>query len=271
MDVKMMKIKDKTRNRKKLNKKAQVTIYIIIAIIFIAVIVFLVSLRKKPIIEKHIESDPSFYIEKCVKDSVLEAIDIMLPQGGYVNPTNYKLYEGNKAAYLCYNKNYYQTCINQVPLYIQHLEKEIEDDIRPKTDICFYSLKQDFGKRNYDVAVGDSMNIEVELAPKVVKVKIARDLTLNKGGETREFKEFKTKFSSPLYDLANIAREIVNQEAKYCNFEYIGYSMLYPKFKIDKKAVGSASDSSKIYIIEDKATGKKLYFAIRSCAIPPGF
>ena len=76
---------------------------------------------------------------------------------------------------------------------------------------------------------------------------------------------------SPLFDLANIAREIVNQEAKYCNFEYLGFMLFYPRFNIDKKAVGSAETTSKIYIIEDRATNKRLFIAIRSCAIPPGF
>lgn len=268
---KINKLRKKEGNRTHhRNKKAQITIYIIIAILFISLIVLVVSLRRKPVIDIHSELNPSYYIEKCARDYSKEAVDIMLPQGGYISPENYKLYDGNKAAYLCYNKNYYQPCVNQIPLYIQHLENEIKSYIEPKIESCFFSLKQELEKRNYVIELESSMSINIELVPQAVRTEIKRTTSLTKGEETQKYEDFETKISSPLYDLANVAREVVNQEAKYCNFEYVGYSMFYPKFKIEKRAVGSASDSSKIYIIEDKATGKKLYFAVRSCAIPPG-
>ena len=47
--------------------------------------------------------------------------------------------------------------------------------------------------------------------------------------------------------------------------------LFYPNFDIDKKSVGQGETASKIYIIGDRRTGRKLYIAVRSCAIPPGF
>lgn len=252
------------------NKKAQITIYILIAILFISMIFLIVFLRKEPTIDAHSEFNPNYYIEKCARDYTKEAVDIMLPQGGYITPENYKLYDSNKAAYLCYNKNYYQPCINQIPLYIQDLENEIKNYIQPKIESCFFSLKQELEKRHYIIALDSPMSIDIELVPQAVKIEIKRTFSLSKGEETQKYEEFETRIQSPIYELANVAREIVNQEAKYCNFDYVHYSVFYPKFDIKKMAVGSSTDSSKIYIVEDKATGKKLYLAIRSCAIPPG-
>src|SRR3989344_3008285 len=111
------------RKRGENNKRGQVTIYVIIAIFIIAIILFLLLLIKQKgldiILPKPSIQTPSEYIEKCARDSAQEAIEIMLPQGGYLNPENYRIYNKNKVAYLCYNHNFYQPCITQEPAYFQ--------------------------------------------------------------------------------------------------------------------------------------------------------
>jgi len=253
-----------------MKNKSQVTIFIIIAIIIVGIIIlfFLLSGKNPTDIIKPSMPNPQEYIEKCVKDSSQEAIAIMLPQAGYINPTNYKLYENNKVAYLCYNINYYFPCINQQPMYIDFLEKEIKSYIESKVKDCFYSLKQEYQNRNYQVNEG-SLSLDVELNPKQVNVNINKRFEVSKE-ETNKFEKFTVKFPSPLYDLAVVAQEITSQEAKFCYFEYLGFSLLYPLIAIDKKQVGSEETASKIYIIKDKITGKGLLIAIRSCAMPGG-
>lgn len=258
----------KMRN-KLLIKKSQVTIFIIIALIIIVSIILLFLVFRKPTINIIDEYEPNAYIEKCMTDYSQEAIDIMLPQGGYLNPTNYKLFENNKVAYLCYQKNFYLTCINQEPMYIEHLNDEIKTYIQLKVDACFNQLKTELEKRGYDIEMSN-LQIDVQLKPKKVEVTSNRIFNLEKNGETRKFERFRASFSSPLYDLAILAQEIANQEAKYCNFEYLGFMLLYPSYSIDKKSVGGQLDASKIYKIEDRRTGKKLNIAIRSCAMPAG-
>ena len=61
--------------------------------------------------------------------------------------------------------------------------------------------------------------------------------------------------------------EIASQEAKYCNFENVGYGIIYPEFRVD---VFPMSTGSKIYTILYKKSGEKMNIAIRSCVIPPG-
>ena len=90
---------------------------------------------------------------------------------------------------------------------------------------------------------------------------------MEKNGQTMKYNEFNADIKSPLYNLAKIAIEIASQQAKFCYFEYVGYMILYPRYSID---VFAMSDSTKIYSIEDRESGKKLNIAIRSCAIPPG-
>jgi hypothetical protein len=261
----------KMKKDKMLSKRGQITIWVIVAVLIIASIAlfFLLKGRQTIKIFKPGMPSPQEYIEKCAKDSALEAVNIMLPQGGYIQPRNYRLYQNNKVAYLCYNNNFYYPCIMQEPMYIEHLEKEIESYIKPKIKDCFYALKQEYRDRHYRVNDG-ALALNVELNPKQVKINVEKKFEISKE-ETRRFEKFKAKLNSPLFDLAYVAREIANQEAKYCSFEYLGYMLFYPMIEIDKKNIGQADTASKIYIIRDRVTKKSLWIAVRGCAIPPGF
>jgi len=256
---------------KELNRKSQVTIFIIAGVVLIALVALLFLFRGKNIIEVFTPgaSTPETYIEKCVKEASSNAIDIMLGHGGYIDPKNSILYQDKNIQYLCYTNKYYYPCVNQEPMYITRLEEEIKGYIKDKVEDCFYSLKQDYEGKNYVVSLGTS-NLKVDLIPKQVEIIIDKKVEIAKNEQTERFDSFKVKFNNPLYDLALVAIEAVNQEARFCYFEYLGYMMLYPSVEIEKKAVGEAETSSKIYTIMDRVTSKKLYIAIRSCAFPPG-
>lgn len=253
-------------------KRSQIAIFVIIAVIILATIIFffLVSEKKVPTVSKPTMTDPEQYIEKCARDAASRAIDFMMPQGGYIAPSHYKLYENNKVQYLCYTNLFYETCRNLEPIYIGHLQQEITQNITPVVEDCFAELKKQLVDSGYTVDTG-TMSLETELLTGTARVNIDRKFVISKQGETRRFDKFSSVFNSPLYGLAIVAQEIANQEAKYCNFEYVGFMLLYPKFSIDKKAVGSGKESSKIYIIGDTNSGKKLNIAIRSCAFPESF
>ena len=93
-------------------------------------------------------------------------------------------------------------------------------------------------------------------------------MTLTKTGETTKEENFKVVIPSRIYDLAIVSQEIVSQEAKFCNFETVGFMLLYPDFKIERFTTG---DLNKIYTITHKKTREKFKFAVRGCVIPPGF
>jgi len=254
------------------SKRAQVTLFIVVGIVLVAVVVgfYLILSKTGPEISKPSMTEPENYIEKCAKDAASDAIDIMLPQGGWISPKRFKTYNNNNVAYLCYTNEFYRTCKMQEPLYIRHLENEITEFITPKVQNCFESLKSELEDQHYAVEMG-SMNITTELAKNTVKMNVERTFAMSKNDEKRRFEKFNAILNSPLYNLAIVGLEIANQEAKYCAFEYVGFMIFYPEFNINKKAVGSGLESSKIYTIQDRYTGKQLNVATRSCAIPAGF
>lgn len=251
------------------NKRGQVAIWVIVAIVIVVGIGFFIFVKSKtsnPQIYVVDEMNPKQFIERCTRNAVEEALDKMIPQGGFVEPKNFKLYEGIKVEYLCQNIGNYNPCINQHPMFINEMTLEVDNYTTPKIEECFVSLREELEKKAARVEMG-SLEVDVSFAPDLVFVNIDRKLKIEKEESVVNFDDFKVSYANPVYDLGLIASEIASQEAKYCYFEYVGYMILYPEISIEKT---SMSDSTKIYSISDKKSGKELNIAIRSCAIPAG-
>jgi len=248
------------------NKKGQIAIWVIMAIVIVVIISMLFLFNKKPIAIKTDEINVQNQIDKCARDAANEAVDKMLPQGGFIEPTNYKTYNNIKVSYLCQNNGYFKPCISQHPMLLNEEIKEIKDYVEPRVEQCFLSTKQELEKRKYSVEM-KPMQLNVSLGTNRIYVYINREISVSKNEQAQKFETYNVELTNPLYDLSKVAIEIASQEAKYCYFEYVGYMILYPRFSIQKFAI---SDSTKIYTIEDKQSKKEMNIAIRSCAITPG-
>jgi len=250
----------------KVNNKAQMTIFILVALIFVVLIVILFLLRPKITSTTQESLDPAPVIDSCVKEAVGSAVNQMLPAGGFVSPKNTVMHDDIKVEYLCENIGYFKPCINQHPLLISEMEQEITAQITQAVDSCFENVKTDFENKKYSVSM-DKMNISVKMKPGIIEVETLRNISATKDSQTVYFGTFESKIVSSAYDLSRIAQEIADQEAKYCYFEYVGYHILYPRYKI---TVTKYSDSTKVYSIKDVQTDKVMNVAIRGCVIPAG-
>ena len=246
------------------SKRAQIFIFIAIAIVIVGGIALYLIL--KPSINNASANSGNLneYMQKCASDATLQALKIMLPQGGKITPENYILYNGEKIEYLCYNSNWYFPCVNQQPLFIEHLQDEIKGFISPRINSCFESAKSDLEKQNYKVnMIGE--NLSVNLYPKKVVVSIGKSVDLSKGGEKKRYDNFSAIVSSPLYELANTVMDIANGEARDCQFDYSTYERNYPSINIDRVFT---ENNTQIYTLQDELNFK---FAVRSCALPGAF
>jgi len=250
------------------SKRSQVTIFIILAMLIVVVIAILFLLIKKPDLQIEDVENPQAYIESCTRELVEEAIRILSEQGGDINPKGSTMFRGRNITYLCYNANYYQPCIMQRPMLIEHIEQEITNYISPKVDNCFHALKGRLEAKNYEIKMEDSMNLQTKLQTNKVLVNINRNFKMTKRDSTRSFNNFKMSLVHPLYELSKTAMEIANQEARFCNFDILGYMIFYPEYDLDKFRPG---EGDVIYQIRHMQTNQRFVFAIRSCALPPGF
>lgn len=247
------------------NKKGQVTLFIMLAIMIVAAIVLAIYFMGGVDPESQTDLNPKQFIQKCVRNAVEDSVELMLMNGGQRNPSQAITYLGEEWNYLCYQGDFYLPCYNLHPMLENLIESEIEADIDRDIQECFDSMEEDFGDKGYDVS-GGKTSYSVDLLPGKVAINLDKKIDLVRGESSQTFRNFDLSVMSPIYELARIAREVVNSESQFCHFEYNGYMLLYPDYEIRRV---DYSDS-KIYRLIDRTTGAEFKFAVRSCAFAPG-
>lgn len=252
--------------RNGINKKAQIAMWVIITVAIVAVIGVFFLLTGGIIKIQPKEFNFQIAMEDCVKKSVNNVVDKMLPQGGFVNPLSYKVFSDTNVSVLCDTNTFYRSCVNQHPMYLDELKNEIVNYTTPDIKQCFDNVKAEAEKNNYNVDMGE-LAVEASFAPGRIYMLLSREIKITKQGQTSHINNVSLEILNPLYELANVAMVITNEEAKRCYFEYVGYMLLNPDLDISKFVM---SDSTKVYTIKDKKTNKFMNMAVRSCLIRAG-
>ncbi len=253
---------------KKGEKRGQVTIFIIIAIIIVALAFLIYSFY--PQIKSTLggeEKNPPSYIQTCLEDEIKDIADKLSLQGGSLNPENYILYKDEKIEYLCYTTEYYKPCTVQQPALKQHIELEIKNEIEESVKFCFASLKSSYEKKGYSVDL-KSGDRRIELFPQRIVSTFDYSLTLTKGEDTQSYDSFVVMLNNNLYELTAIASSIIEWETLYGDSEPQTYMTYYPHLKVERLGDG---DGGKVYILTNRDTGDKLQFAVRSQVWPAGY
>jgi len=246
-------------------KKGQVTIFIIVGIVIVVGIIGSLLFMGGVDIETPFELGPQVFIDKCVRDVVEVSVEKILRNGGEIFPSRAIAYQGEEWNYLCYQADYYQGCYNIHPMLEMQIEREIVTDTNRAVQDCFDTMREDFEDRGFDVS-GGATEYSVDLLPGYVEIDLVKKIDVSKGESAQSFEDFGARLLSPIYELVQIARDVVNSESQFCHFEYNGYMLLYPKYDIRRI---DYSDS-KIYRLIDRRSGLEFRFAVRSCAFAPG-
>ncbi|MBI2043423.1 hypothetical protein HYT25_03475 [Candidatus Pacearchaeota archaeon] len=259
-------------------KKGQITIFVIAAILIVA-IVGLFFLFRTGIIPGigggTKETNVNAFLNSCIEDKIKESVNLISLQGGYTKPVplsvkfRFQNEDYYNISYLCYTSQNYVPCVNQNSLLIQNVEDEIKNYISNDVETCFNELKDNFEKQGFDVAPNSGLNdFNVELVPKKIAIKTDSEFILTKTDETTTQENFEVIILSRSYEILQVVQEIANQEAEFCNFNLDGFMLTYPEFEVEKF---SLAEKGVIYTVKYIDTNEKFRFAIRSCFIPPGF
>ena len=243
-------------------KRAQLTIFIIVAILVIAIVALFFAfpkLRTSVGIEK-LET-PENFIQTCLKDTIQENVEIISSQGGSLKPSPNVLYQDEEIQYLCYTPQKYQACVVQIPFLEKHIEDEIKNSIKEDVDFCFNSLKENYDNRGYttNLKKGD---VVVELLPQKIVTTINHEFVFSKGENTQRRETFRVVLNNNLYELVAIAQSIMNSEIAIGeSFEQF-YMELYTNLKVEKDR--PFTEDTTIYILTDRNTQDKFKFAFQS-------
>ncbi|MDO8459507.1 MAG: hypothetical protein Q7S74_00190 [Nanoarchaeota archaeon] len=249
-----------------MDKRGQVAIYVIIAIVIVAGIlaVYFFYPNIKTVVVG--ETVPSTFLKSCIEQSVQSSVDILSKQGGYNEPEGFILYKGEKVKYLCYTSQYYKTCTVQQPLIKGHFEVELSKMIKDSADDCMQQLKTSYESQGYSVSLG-GLKSHAEIVPGNIRLVIETPMSITKDS-TQTFSELNIDMPSEMYNLLMISTSIIDYESTYGDSEVTLYMQYYPNLKIEKIKL---EDGSKVYTLTDVTTKEKFVFASRSLAWPAGY
>ena len=259
--------------KNKKSKKSQITIFVIIALTIIAVIALAVMLtRETQLFKPAAVIDPQTYLKSCISNALGDAEKKVMDGNGYLNATNnYILFSLNrpkeKVPYLCRATRFYIPCINQEPMFVNHIKNEIANITGQGIDKCFKNMVDILAKEGYNVKENRTRASEVILSKDFISLDPGITLSLEKDDKTTQFEDFTTEINSPLYNLADTAEKISNYEALICEFDSYNWMKYHTNLLIKRFVAG---DQTKIYTIQDLATEKQIDIAIKSCALPAG-
>ena len=245
-----------------MNKRGQLSIFIIIAIILVAVILIVFFPRIKTVFTP---SSVDVQLQNCIEDRYDEAVELVSNQGGSISPENTYAYQGNNVEYLCYTNKDFQTCVMQRALLKEHVEGEILSYIEDDTRACIGEMRNQLEEAGYEVSGGGS-GISLQILPHYID--IVADGISARGEDGQQYKKLTASYRSELYELLMIATSILNFETKFGDSEIQVYMTYYPYIKVEKL---KQSDGTKIYILTNTKTRDKFMFATRSIAWPAGY
>ena len=197
-------------NKRELSKRSQVSIFIIIAIVIVAIIglffMFRGSPENKPTSQIFDISSFKPYVDECLRSVSKEAVFSIGEHGGY-----YFVPE-NSLNYISYNVPIYMDKKEKFVPSKEVVEKELGSYIKDALPICF-DYFSGFKASGYSVSLG-----EIQISPKIkedsIDINAKIPLTIKKGESTNEYEDFSTTVK-PVYlpKLLALSNDIVNEEA----------------------------------------------------------
>lgn len=247
-----------------MNKRGQVTVFVIVGIV-IVVSVFLVFYFLGDNIRRQTEVETVFdessleplqdYVGDCVEKYGNEAIDLVLKQGGMINPIVYYTYQGNKINYLCYTGDF-SSCENKHPFVDKLIENEIKKYLLDKVPGCIDL--SNLRSAGYDVQ-GGTFNLNVNLLDYSAIADVYYPITISKGNTQITESRFVKEFEVPLGKFSEVAQEIVDEEILFGR----SFNQIYEENNDGVTVILFSVGSTKIYNVKIRNYDKGFSFAVR--------
>ena len=262
------------QNMLKEDRKGQVALFVIIAIVIVSIIVIFVFYDDlEPIIPDITGGgggfSPQAYLAGCISPEIEPYIEHLGKNAGYdnISDSGTVMHQGEEYKYLCYIGGYYQRCIVQQPFVKNNFELALVEKIEPRINSCIDQLKQEYESRGYSVNAGRA-RANVEIVPSAIQINYDAPMTVTKDGSTKTFTGFDVKVGSEMYEVLYIAQSIIDFESALGDSEITLYIQYYPNLLMYKTKL---SDGTTVYRVGNALTGEEFRFASRSLAWPAGY
>lgn len=219
--------------KKGVNKKGQVTIFIILAIVLIVGVGFFFALRDsigtKTAVSKNIEPMYASFLD-CLKEETSVGISVLSSQGGRINLPEFEAgstyapfsnmldFMGNPIPYW-YHVSGNGKVIESVPLKTD-MEKELSGFIESKISKCGF---EKYYNQGFEIYMGEA-RVDVEIKDKSVDVNLDMGLAITFNEETAVVNTHSVSVDSHLGTLYDSAKKVYDNEQK---------NMFLEKYAID--------------------------------------
>lgn len=195
-----------------MNKRGQVTIFIIIAIILIASVSLYFVFRDKISIENIPSEIEPVYISiiSCLEETTEQGVEYLALQGGY-----YEVPKSLSIAYFADNIPYYYLNSREYVPSVERVEGELENYIHNYLSNCLNF--EDFEEQGFEIREGDLL-VSVNIKEDKIKTKLDYPVTITKGDSTKRLREFEISIDSDLEKLLEVSEEIVSSYSEKPGF-----------------------------------------------------
>ena len=260
-----------------MEKRGQVTTFIIVGIVLLLALAFIFFARNTIIEEISGKAKVQSYLRgvmdniktetgKCLEKEARSSIDILGKQGGYFGPKSYVEYYGEKISFLCVNKDNDKRCINDM-LSKTEMEGRMKEDLMPKIKKCTnlaqfepstFSLISDY-KLVYNP---EDVDLQVTINKKNVLLNLTMPVTIERADVSFSQNSFYKGVNVPLGDIIIVVNDILNLESTTGDFSTVGYDLFnYNKYSI-RRSLTPYIPMHKIYTVSETGYDYEFKFAI---------
>lgn len=264
-------VEDSQRSYLVLNRRGQLTLFVIFGVLIVIGIIALFLLLPKPEISRITSSkDPLQDIRPCISKSLEDVLPEYFNKGLYFNHSNSLIYSGEVVAYHCYTSSKKSICLRNGAQGAERIQKELKNKISSEVEQCFTTFKEN--NRAYSIEMGQT-DLSLEILPGKIIIKTRKDFVVSKSGEEpTSYNNFDVSVNSPMFDFIRLSNEILNEEVS-CNCPYesctADTAQLMRNNKDYKITVYIGGRDEKVYTIEDYYEQNKLNFAVKNCDKTP--
>lgn len=192
-----------------MNKRGQVTIFVIIALLIVVGIVLFFTLSKN---NKTIESQEDYpeeilevknFVQNCLIETSENALIEVGSTGGYFSTLNYEYLSNGIPFYLKNNQNLIPTR--------DFIESELEYYIDNELFYCTIGMYQQFPELTFEEGEVIS-NVQIEDSE--LEVSLSYDLTITKEETSYQIKKYETTINSNLDKILYVANEVVSMHTE---------------------------------------------------------
>jgi hypothetical protein len=263
--------------KRRVNSRAQLTIFIIFGILIIFGIVAFFLILPNPEISPSSSKNPTSEIKSCISEVLSGVLPEFFEHGFYFNPReilylNYsdESEKTSSIAYHCYTDQKRTICSRNDAQSKSRIESEIKNKISSEVERCFLDFKKENSALDVEVGQGD---LSVEVLPNTINVRPKRVVKISiRDGEPKLYENFDVSFNSYLWDYLRISNDILNQEVscdclrESCTADVVGLMRENKDYKITF-FIGSRGE--KVYTLGDYYSENKFNFAVKNCDKTP--